>query len=111
VRVRGAWKGHAAETVHVRHAGGRIGRLETRVPGTPRIEPGERLVWFLTPDPRGGFIVVGLHQGALRTTGVEEQVRVLAPAPTATARGDVRRGWRNLDALAAEVRRLAEVGP
>lgn len=106
VRVTSTWRGEAVDTVYVRLPGGRIGRVETRVPGVPSVEQGDRLVWFLTPHPRGGYAVLGLHQGALRTaSSASGDLLVLAPA-RGQARSDRARVPRRLDELAAEVRRL-----
>lgn len=111
VRVASTWKGEAGETTWVRLAGGRIGRVDTRVIGVPVVEPGDRLVWFLVPDPRGGHVVLGLHQGALRTAeGPGGATIVMAPAGTATARGSVARAPRRIEDLATEVRGLSSRG-
>ncbi len=108
VRVTAAWKGTVDGPVYVRLAGGRMGRTETRVTGVPRVEPGDRLVWFLARHPRGGYAVLGLHQGALRTlSGSDDVTRVLAPARVAGGRGDVSRAPRLLQDLATEVRAIA----
>jgi hypothetical protein len=111
LRVSGTWKGRPEPAVYVRLAGGRLGRTETRVTGVPTPEPGDRLAWFLVAHPRGGYSVLGLHQGALRVvTGPDGQARVLAPARLAGRRGDVARVPRLLDDLASEVRALAGGG-
>ena len=82
------WKGRPESAVYVRLAGGRLGRTETRVTGVPAPEPGDRLAWFLVAHPRGGYSVLGLHQGALRVvTGPDGKARVLAPARLAGRRG------------------------
>jgi hypothetical protein len=111
LRVAATWKGRPEPAVYVRLAGGRVGRTETRVTGVPTPEPGDRLAWFLVAHPRGGYSVMGLHQGALRVvTGPDGQARVLAPARVAGTRGDVARAPRLLDELAAEVRALVRGG-
>lgn len=108
LRVVDQWKGDADAVVHVRLAGGRLGRTETRVPGVPSVEHGDRLAWFLVAHPRGGYSVIGLHQGALRAVaGLDGVARVLAPDRTTGARGEVARVPRTLAALAADVRALA----
>ncbi len=111
VRVTSTWRGEVADTAYVRLPGGRIGRVETRVPGVPSVEPGDRLVWFLTPHPRGGYAVLGLHQGALRTaSSASGEVLVLAPG-RGTAHNDRGRVPRRLEEVAAEIRqRLAGAG-
>lgn len=111
LRVGATWKGRAEPVVFVRLAGGRIGRTETRVPGVPSLEPGDRMAFFLAAHPRGGYSVLGLHQGALRAvSGPDGEARVLAPARVAGARGDVARVPRRIDDLAREVRALAGGG-
>lgn len=111
LRVTATWKGRAEPAVYVRLAGGRIGRTETRVAGVPAPEPGDRLAWFLVAHPRGGYSVLGLHQGALRVvTGPDGQAHVLAPARVASSRGDVSRLPRLLDDLATDVRIMVRGG-
>ena len=108
LRVGALWKGSADTVVYVRLPGGQLGRTETRVIGVPALAQGDRLAWFLVAHPRGGYSVVGLYQGALRTVpGVDGQPRVLAPTATTTARGDVTRAPRPLRDLAADVRAIA----
>lgn len=108
VRVADRWKGAADAVVYVRLAGGRLGRTETRVLGVPEVDPGDRRVWFLVPHPRGGYSVLGLHQGALpATTGPDGVTRVLAPGIDTAARGSVTRLPRTITALADHVRALA----
>ena len=107
VRVASAWKGQPEAHVYVRLAGGRLGRIETRVPGVPIVGVGDRVVWFLTAHPQGGYAVIGLHQGALRTIEAPDgEPRVLAPSKARVARGDVRRAPRRVSDLASEVRAL-----
>lgn len=108
LRVGSTWKGFTDTVVYVRLAGGQMGRTETRVVGVPALAEGDRLAWFLVAHPRGGYSVVGLYQGALRTVpGVDGQPRVLAPTATTTARGDVMRVPRPLGDLAGDVRAIA----
>ncbi len=112
VRIASAWKGTAEEAVYVRLAGGRVGRYETRVPGVPAVTGGQRFVWFLAPHPRGGYSVLGLHQGALRMmAGPDGTPFVTAPARAATARGDVARLPRRLADVAADVRAILTGAP
>jgi hypothetical protein len=107
VRVESVWKGQPEASVYVRLAGGQLGRLETRVPGVPIVAAGDRVVWFLTPHPHGGYVVIGLHQGALRTIAAPDgEPRVLAPSRTIAGRGDVRRAPRRVSDLASDVRAL-----
>ena len=111
VRVANTWKGPAASTLYVRLAGGRLGGTETRVPGVPAVADGDRVIWFLLAHPRGGYSVLGLHQGALQAvTAPDGSARVLAPARLSSARGDVTRLPRRIEDLAAEVRALVEAG-
>ncbi len=108
VRVASAWKGAPDAVVYVRLAGGRIGRTEARVPGVPDVAAGDRAVWCLAPHPRGGYSVIGLHQGAMPTTmGPDGVARVLAPSTSADARGAVSRVPRPMTDLARDVRALA----
>jgi hypothetical protein len=107
VRVAATWKGSVEGTAYVRLPGGRIGRYETRIAGVPSVDAGDRLVWFLTPHQRGGYSVLGLHQGAMRTSEAPgRETLVMAPAPAATARGDLARLPRRLADLAIDVRAL-----
>lgn len=107
VRVSSTWKGQPDETLYVHLPGGRLGRTETVVSGAPLVEPGDRVVWFLDPHPRGGYVVLGLHQGALRAQpGTSGELLVMAPPAGAGSRGDRRRLPRRLDDLAADVRVL-----
>lgn len=109
VLVRGdtPWKGQADGPVYVRLAGGRLGGTETRVPGVPVVADGERYVWFLAVHPRGGYSVVGLHQGALRASVAPDgEARVLVPSLSAGPRGDVARVPRPIADLEAQVRAL-----
>ena len=111
LRVGTSWKGGGESSLYVRLAGGRIGRFETRVAGMPRVEPGDRLVWFLSAHPRGGYVVLGLHQGALRTMpAADGALMITAPPRTAGARGDVTRVPRRLEDVAADVRALLAAG-
>jgi hypothetical protein len=111
VLVGSTWKGRAGATVYVRLAGGRLGATETRMPGVPALQVGDRLVLFLVAHPRGGYSVLGLHQGALvAVTGADGTPRVLAPARGAGVRGDVARAPRRMEELETEVRSLASTG-
>lgn len=112
VRVRESWKGDAADVVHVRLPGGVLGRTRVIVPGVPEVREGARLVWFLAPGPRGAYVVVGLHQGAMSvqtspTTGAAQVSSVPAGPAGAVRRGDGTRRPRALAALEADVRTLA----
>jgi hypothetical protein len=108
LQVASAWKGEAPRTIFVRLAGGRLGATETRVPGVPVLRHGDRLVVFLLVHPRGGYSVLGLHQGVLAAvTAADGTARVLAPARVAGARGDVARAPRRVDELERDVRSLA----
>lgn len=110
VRVASNWKGPGDTVIYVRLAGGRLGATETRVPGVPVVADGDVVVWFLAAHPRGGYSVLGLHQGALTAVTAADGTRhVLAPARVASARGDVTRVPRRLDDLEADVRSLAAV--
>lgn len=112
VQVAATWKGDNSDTtLYVHLPGGRLGRVETIVPGAPQVAPGDRLVWFLGPHPRGGHVVLGLHQGLLRTeTTPDGQAVVVAPSRLAGTRGQVWRRPKTLQSLAAEVRALVAGG-
>ncbi|AMY09666.1 hypothetical protein LuPra_02888 [Luteitalea pratensis] len=108
LQVMSTWKGGAERTVFVRLAGGRLGPTETRVAGVPVVHDGDRLVMFLVTHPRGGYSVLGLHQGALAAvTGADGTARVLAPARMQGARGDVTRAPRRIAELEGDVRSIA----
>jgi len=110
LQVTSAWKGDAERTVFVRLAGGRLGATETRVHGVPVVHEGDRLVVFLVTHPRGGYSVLGLHQGVLAAvTAADGTARVLAPAGTVGARGDVTRLPRRIEELEGDVRTI--LGP
>ena len=107
VRVASTWKGAAQETLYVRLPGGRLGRTETVVAGAPVVDAGERAVWFLAAHPRGGHVVLGLHQGVFRTQArTDGAMVVFAPPREAGSRGDLRRLPRRLEDVAADVRAL-----
>jgi len=111
VRVTETWKGTPVETLYVHLPGGRLGRTETIVVGAPVVHAGDRMVWFLDTHPRGGHVVLGLHQGVLRTqAGRDGNVLVLTPPSDAGARGDLRRLPRRLSDVAADVRALLDAG-
>ena len=111
VLVTSTWKGRTDATVYVRLAGGRLGATETRVPGVPRMQAGDRIVLFLVAHPRGGYSVLGLHQGALMpVSGADGAAHVLAPSRAPGARGDVARAPRRMADLEVEVRSLASTG-
>lgn len=107
IRVTATWKGAPDDTLYVRLPGGRLGRTETLVAGAPAVAEGDRAVWFLDAHPRGGYVVLGLHQGVLRTQpGTDGETLVLAPPREAGSRGDLRRVPRRLTDVAADVRAL-----
>jgi hypothetical protein len=111
VRVANTWKGPEASTLYVRLAGGRLGGTETRLPGVPVVADGDRVIWFLLTHPRGGYSVLGLHQGALLALAAPDgTARVLAPSLLPSSRGSVTRVPRRIDDLAADVRALVDAG-
>ena len=111
LQVVSAWKGDMERTVFVRLAGGRLGATETRVQGVPIVHDGDRLVVFLVTHPRGGYSVIGLHQGVLAAViGADGTARVLAPSRVAGARGDVTRVPRRIEDLEGDVRSMAGTG-
>src|SRR5581483_2360556 len=58
-----AYKGSASGQIIVRELGGQIGDNITKVFGTPEYTPGERVLAFLTPTPRGDFQTIDLFAG------------------------------------------------
>ena len=105
------YAGREGGGVYVRLAGGQVGRYATRVLGVPTVSARDRLVWFLAPHPRGGYSVLGLHQGALRTMqAAGGEMLVAAPPRVPSARGAVSRLPRRLSDLASEVRTLLASG-
>ncbi len=95
LRVLGRWKGEAGDVVHVRLPGGSLGRTTTLVPGAPTLREDERFVLFLGDAPRGGFVVLGLHQGAWRVVSSPlDGALQVGPASVAGSRaaGPVTRG-------------------
>lgn len=111
VQVSSTWKGPEDATLYVRLAGGRLGTTETRLPGVPAVEEGDHVVWFLVAHPRGGYSVLGLHQGALAAVrAADGTLHVLAPSRVVSSRGDVSRVPRRVADLEAEVRTLAGTG-
>ena len=108
VQLASTWKGDADRTVFLRLAGGRLGTTETRVHGVPVVHEGDRLVVFLVTHPRGGYSVLGLHQGVLAAVAAADgTARVLAPSRETGARGDVTRTPRRIDELEGDVRAMA----
>jgi hypothetical protein len=66
--IEESWKGAAAagSKFTVRLLGGRLGEITSRVSGVPQFRPGEDVVLFLQPAPRGNFNVVSWEQGTFR---------------------------------------------
>lgn len=64
--VQDAWRGSPLARITVRLLGGRVGKLTSYVSGVPRFRPGEDVVLFLQPTPRGDFSVVSWEQGTFR---------------------------------------------
>jgi hypothetical protein len=67
--IEEAWKGAppgAAAQLTVRLLGGSVGNLTSTVSGVPRFHPGEEVILFLEPTPRGDFSIVGWLQGTFR---------------------------------------------
>ncbi|MFN2239179.1 MAG: PKD domain-containing protein [Thermoanaerobaculia bacterium] len=63
VEVEEILKGDAADSVIVREVGGRIGDRETVVFGSPEFTPGESVLLFLWPSPRGDYQTMDLFLG------------------------------------------------
>ncbi len=64
--VEEAWRGAPAAQITVRLLGGRVGNLTSSVSGVPRFRPGEDVVLFLEPTPRGDYSIVSWQQGTFR---------------------------------------------
>lgn len=60
------WKGAPPGHISVRLLGGRLGDLTSTVSEVPRFRPGEDVVLFLEPTPRGDYSVVSWMQGTFR---------------------------------------------
>ncbi len=63
ISVERTLKGTAGSTVTVREIGGIIGNRITKIFGAPQYSPGERVLVFLTPTPRGGYQTTDLYVG------------------------------------------------
>jgi len=63
VAVSRTIKGDAAGTITIREIGGQIGVNVTRIFGAPEYTPGENVLLFLTPSPRGDFQTTDLFVG------------------------------------------------
>jgi hypothetical protein len=98
-----AWRGSAPSQISVRLMGGRVGNITSAVSGVPRFSPGEEVVLFLEPTPRGDFSIVSWVQGTFRIrrdarTGEEVAVQDTSSFPvfdSATRRFETT-GIRNL---------------
>jgi hypothetical protein len=67
--IEETWKGAppgAAAQITVRLLGGSVGNLTSAVSGVPRFHPGEEVILFLEPTPRGDFSIVSWVQGTFR---------------------------------------------
>jgi len=64
--VQEVWSGSAPGKITVRLLGGRVADVTSSVPGIPRFRPGEEVVLFLEPTPRGDFSIVSWQQGTFR---------------------------------------------
>ena len=60
------WRGAASGRITVRLLGGTAGNLTSSVSGVPRFRPGEEVVLFLEPTPRGDYSVLSWEQGTFR---------------------------------------------
>lgn len=64
--VEETWKGTAPQEIIVRLLGGSVGSITSNVSGIPHFRPGEEVILFLEPTPRGDFSVVSWQQGTFR---------------------------------------------
>lgn len=101
--VQEVWSGSAPGKITVRLLGGRVAEVTSSVPGVPRFRPGEEVVLFLEPTPRGDFSIVSWQQGAFRIrhdAHLAEETATQDTAAFATFDPDTRRfqaaGIRNL---------------
>jgi len=101
--LKGAGQGG---TVRLRIVGGRVGNLETRVPGMPRFRAGEESVLFLGERNRDGHpVVVDAERGVLPIRADKQGRRHLARRVTGMKELGNRRQVA-LDDFRAAVRRL-----
>jgi len=64
--IQETWRGDVASHIVVRLLGGKLGAVTSTVSGVPRFRPGEEVVLFLEPTPRGDFSIVSWEQGTFR---------------------------------------------
>jgi hypothetical protein len=67
--IEESWKGAppaAAAQLTVRLLGGSLGNLTSTVSDVPRFHPGEEVILFLEPTPRGDFSILSWVQGTFR---------------------------------------------
>jgi PKD repeat protein len=79
-------KGDAAGELTIREIGGEIGGRITKIFGTPVYTPGERVMAFLTPTPRGDYQTIDLFIGKFSEQRAANGRRLLVREDTA---GDV----------------------
>ncbi len=110
--VEETWKGAAPQEITVRLLGGSVGDITSNISGIPHFRPGEEVILFLEPTPRGDFSVVSWQQGTFRihrdsVAGRETVTQDTASFATfdPTTRRFQTAGARNLplDALRAQV--------
>jgi hypothetical protein len=102
-KIEETWHGSAPAQVSVRLLGGRVGNITSTVSGVPRFSPGEEVVLFLVPTPRGDFSIVSWEQGTFRIRRDVRTGEEMAAQDTAdfavfdpAARGFETDGIRNL---------------
>ena len=67
----------------IKMIGGKVGEDAARLPGTPELKPGERVLVFLEPrDDGDGYLIVGLFQGLFRLRKGAQGDDVLSQDPT-----------------------------
>ncbi|MGB6483198.1 MAG: hypothetical protein WBE86_06895 [Candidatus Acidiferrales bacterium] len=65
-RVIENWKGSSPPEIDVWMIGGRVGRITSYVPGTPRFRPGEKAVLFLEPTQTDEMSITAWGEGTFR---------------------------------------------
>jgi hypothetical protein len=105
-------KGSGPKTLTVTQLGGRIDPIEMTVEGTPTFSPGEEVVLFTEPNPRGNRLIVGLSQGVMRVhtdpdTGEKFAVSEVPGQRVTMIGGRAQRGAAPLETLLDDVKQLA----
>lgn len=84
ISVLESWKGPSATTMDVVVPGGKVGRMQQTVAGSPVLTAGSELVLFLWKSPRGLTHVIGLSQGVFQLERDAAGVVILSRGPTSS---------------------------